>query len=279
MSTTDKEDAAAAPVVPPWDSFVAIGDSFTEGMTDALEDGSDDPLYVGWADRLAMEISRRRIAAGQGPLKYANLAIRGKLIGQVNREQLDAAIAMKPALMSIIAGGNDMIRPGSSADKVTTLLEEMVVKVRAHGIEVLLCAHYAPRHSPVLELTRPTVAIFNSNLWSIARRHGCYVMDQWGLRSLNDTAIWASDRLHLTGEGHQIMMNAALEALGQPIVDADYQTPAPAGKDRFAASENIAWVKDHLWPWVKRHSRGRSSGDGRSPKYPQLVPVTDDFLE
>lgn len=279
MSTTDKEDAAAAPVVPPWDSFVAIGDSFTEGMTDALEDGSDDPLYVGWADRLAMEISRRRIAAGQEPLKYANLAIRGKLIGQVNREQLDAAIMMKPALMSIIAGGNDMIRPGSSADKVTTLLEEMVVKVRAHGIEVLLCAHYAPRHSPVLELTRPTVAIFNSNLWSIARRHGCYVMDQWGLRSLNDTAIWAPDRLHLTGEGHQIMMNAALEALGQPIVDADYQTPAPAGKDRFAASENIAWVKDHLWPWVTRHSRGRSSGDGRSPKYPQLVPVTDDFLE
>lgn len=279
MSTTDKEDAAAAPVVPPWDSFVAIGDSFTEGMTDALEDGSDDPLYVGWADRLAMELSRRRIAAGQDPLKYANLAIRGKLIGQVNREQLDAAIAMKPALMSIIAGGNDMIRPGSSADKVTTLLEEMVVKVRAHGIEVLLCAHYAPRHSPVLELTRPTVAIFNSNLWSIARRHGCYVMDQWGLRSLNDTAIWAPDRLHLTGEGHQIMMNAALEALGQPIVDADYQTPAPVGKDRFAASENIAWVKDHLWPWVKRHSRGRSSGDGRSPKYPQLVPVTDDFLE
>ncbi|WP_311525082.1 SGNH/GDSL hydrolase family protein [uncultured Varibaculum sp.] len=275
----NRKEETTAPVIPPWDSFVAIGDSFTEGMTDALEDGSDDPLYVGWADRLAMELSRRRIAANLEPLKYANLAVRGKLIGQVNREQLDAAIAMKPALMSIIAGGNDMIRPGSSADKVAALLEEMVVKVRSQGIEVLLCAHYAPRHSPVLGLARPTVAIFNSNLWSIARRHGCYVMDQWGLRSLNDTSILAPDRLHLTGEGHQIMMNAGLEALGQPVVDADYQAPAPVGKDRFAASENVTWVKDHLWPWVKRHSRGRSSGDGRSPKYPQLVPVTDDFLE
>ncbi|WP_288292456.1 SGNH/GDSL hydrolase family protein [uncultured Varibaculum sp.] len=275
----NRKEETTAPVIPPWDSFVAIGDSFTEGMTDALEDGSDDPLYVGWADRLAMELSRRRIAANLAPLKYANLAVRGKLIGQVNREQLDTAIAMKPALMSIIAGGNDMIRPGSSADKVAALLEEMVVKVRSQGIEVLLCAHYAPRHSPVLGLARPTVAIFNSNLWSIARRHGCYVMDQWGLRSLNDTSILAPDRLHLTGEGHQIMMNAALEALGQPVVDADYQARAPVGKDRFAASENVTWVKDHLWPWVKRHSRGRSSGDGRSPKYPQLVPVTDDFLE
>lgn len=275
----NRKEETTAPVIPPWDSFVAIGDSFTEGMTDALEDDSDDPLYVGWADRLAMELSRRRIAANLAPLKYANLAVRGKLIGQVNREQLDTAIAMKPALMSIIAGGNDMIRPGSSADKVAALLEEMVVKVRSQGIEVLLCAHYAPRHSPVLGLARPTVAIFNSNLWSIARRHGCYVMDQWGLRSLNDTSILAPDRLHLTGEGHQIMMNAALEALGQPVVDADYQARAPVGKDRFAASENVTWVKDHLWPWVKRHSRGRSSGDGRSPKYPQLVPVTDDFLE
>ena len=275
----NRKEETTAPAIPPWDSFVAIGDSFTEGMTDALEDDSDDPLYVGWADRLAMELSRRRIAANLAPLKYANLAVRGKLIGQVNREQLDTAIAMKPALMSIIAGGNDMIRPGSSADKVAALLEEMVVKVRSQGIEVLLCAHYAPRHSPVLGLARPTVAIFNSNLWSIARRHGCYVMDQWGLRSLNDTSILAPDRLHLTGEGHQIMMNAALEALGQPVVDADYQARAPVGKDRFAASENVTWVKDHLWPWVKRHSRGRSSGDGRSPKYPQLVPVTDDFLE
>ena len=273
------EQEPTAPIIPPWDSFVAIGDSFTEGMTDALEDGSNDPLYVGWADRLAMELSRRRISAGQPPLKYANLAVRGKLIGQVKREQLDAAIAMKPALMSIIAGGNDMIRPGSSADKVTELLEEMVLKVRSQGIEVMLCAGYDPHHSPILGLTRPTVAIFNSNLWSLARRHGCYVIDQWGLRSLRDTALWAPDRLHLTGEGHRILMNAALAALGQPVADPDYQTPAAAGKDRFAASENIAWAKDHLWPWVKRHSRGRSSGDGRSPKYPQLVPVTDDFLE
>lgn len=279
MKTTDKDDKAAAPVIPPWDSFVAIGDSFTEGMTDPLEDDSDDPLYVGWADRLAMELSQRRIAAGREPLKYANLAVRGKLIGQVNREQLNAAIAMKPALMSIIAGGNDMIRPGSSADKVAALLEKMVAKVRAQGIEVMLCAQYDPHHSPILGLTRSTVAVFNSNLWSIARRHGCYVMDQWGLRSLRDTALWAPDRLHLTGEGHRILMNAALEALGQPVADPDYQTPAAAGRDRFAASENIAWAKDHLWPWVKRHSRGRSSGDGRSPKYPQLVPVTDDFLE
>ena len=55
-------------------SFVAVGDSFTEGMSDLLPDGS----YRGWADLLA-----GRLAAGAPDFRYANLAVRGKLIGQI----------------------------------------------------------------------------------------------------------------------------------------------------------------------------------------------------
>ena len=51
--------------------FVAIGDSFTEGVGDVLPDGRErgwaDIAAQGWAD-----------AAGH-PIQYANLAIRGKL--------------------------------------------------------------------------------------------------------------------------------------------------------------------------------------------------------
>ena len=111
---SDSKTAQIPPV--PWDSFVAIGDSFTEGMTDTLDESSNDPIYIGWADRLAMELSQRRISDGKQPLKYANLAIRGRLIKQIYREQFAAALAMKPDLISIIAGGNDLIRPGCSPD-------------------------------------------------------------------------------------------------------------------------------------------------------------------
>lgn len=59
-------------------SLVAVGDSFTEGMSDELPDGS----YRGWADLLAA-----RLAAREPGFRYANLAVRGKLIGQIAEEQ------------------------------------------------------------------------------------------------------------------------------------------------------------------------------------------------
>jgi hypothetical protein len=36
----------------------------------------------------------------------------------------------------------------------------------------------------------------------------------------------------------------------------------------------LAWGRDHLLPWVWRHLRGRSSGDGRTAKLPELTLLT-----
>ena len=72
-------------------SLVAVGDSFTEGMSDLLPDGS----YRGWADLLAA-----RLAARTPGFRYANLAVRGKLIGQIVDEQVDAAAAMQAPMWS-----------------------------------------------------------------------------------------------------------------------------------------------------------------------------------
>ena len=51
--------------------YVAIGDSFTEGVGDELPDGTPR----GWADLTAEGWAR---SLGE-PIEYANLAIRGKL--------------------------------------------------------------------------------------------------------------------------------------------------------------------------------------------------------
>jgi lysophospholipase L1-like esterase len=66
-------------------SFVAIGDSFTEGLNDAAPGGG----FRGWADRLA-----GLLAAEYPGLRYANLAVRGKLLRQIVAEQVPAAAAM-----------------------------------------------------------------------------------------------------------------------------------------------------------------------------------------
>jgi lysophospholipase L1-like esterase len=94
-------------------SFVALGDSFTEGVGDPYPDGTGHRglsyrglSYRGWADRFA-----ERLAADRPDLRYANLAVRGRLVGQVVAEQVPQAVVMAPDLVSIAAGGNDLLRP------------------------------------------------------------------------------------------------------------------------------------------------------------------------
>src|SRR5688572_7835429 len=94
---------------PRWGRYVAIGDSSTEGLDDP--DGLGG--YRGWADRLA-----EHIATHQGGIEYANLAIRGKSTAQIMDEQLPAALALKPNLVTVLSGMNDILNSNFDADAV-----------------------------------------------------------------------------------------------------------------------------------------------------------------
>src|SRR6201992_4443800 len=88
-------------------SFVAIGDSFTEGLNDVAPGGG----FRGWADRLA-----GLLAAEYPGLRYANLAVRGRLLRQVVAGQVPAAAAMAPGLVALGGGGNELLRPRGAPD-------------------------------------------------------------------------------------------------------------------------------------------------------------------
>lgn len=258
-----------------WNSFVAIGDSFTEGMSDPnTADTTGSDMMIGWADRFAQELSQRRINAGLDPLMYANLAIRGRKVDRIYSEQIQPALDMKPDLMSIVAGGNDFLRVGANVDAVAEKVEDMVRRARGIGADVLLINSFDAKDSPILSLTRPVAGIFNCHLFTIAQRYDCFLVNQWGLRSLRHVEAWADDHLHLTTLGHTIMADAVLDTLGLEPVHANYATHIPPDAQRyFTLPQTLTWMRDHVAPWVARHARGRSSGDGRPPKYPELFPV------
>ena len=166
--------------------YVAIGDSFTEGLMDFAADSEHtDPGdgFRGWADRLAEQLVTS--PAGSPDLAYANLAIRGRLADQVLTEQLPRALELAPDLVSIVAGGNDCLRPYTDIDALAGEIESAVVRLREAGVEVLMATGYdTETASPLLRAVRSRVAIFNSHLWTIAQRHGCHMLDLWGLRDL-----------------------------------------------------------------------------------------------
>lgn len=251
----------------PWRRYVAMGDSFTEGIGDPSPDSPGG--YRGWADRLAEELSR-----GREDFAYANLAIRGRLLQQIIDEQLEPALALAPDLVTISAGGNDLLRPGSDPDALAVKLDAAVGRLADSGATVLLFNGPDIGSTPVLGAIRGKVAIYNEHLRTVAARHDAIIADMWSLRQLSDPRMWASDRLHFSPLGHHTIAIMALEALNVPH-DLSPMDPAPLPSRswRAARGEDLVWAREYFVPWVIRRIRHKSSGDGISAKRPTAAPV------
>lgn len=250
-------------------SFVAIGDSFTEGMNDERPDGT----YRGWADRLA-EI----LADGSPDFAYANLAIRGKMLTEIMTEQLPVALETKPDLVTVCAGGNDIIVPGADVDAKAAEFEAGIAALRAEGIEVLLFTGPDTKSMSVINMLRGKVAIYNAHLRAIADRHDAKIVDLWSMDTLHDIRAWSDDRLHFTAEAHRRIALRAAEVLGVPT-SADWREPWPEtdGHPNWLTlrRSDLEWTRAHLLPWIRRQLRGESLGDGITPKRPSLTPLRE----
>ncbi|MEU5424774.1 SGNH/GDSL hydrolase family protein [Streptomyces olivoreticuli] len=236
-------------------SFVAVGDSFTEGMSDRLPDGS----YRGWADLLAA-----RLAARAPGFRYANLAVRGKLIGQIADEQSAAAAAMGADLATLVGGLNDVLRPKCDVDLVCARLAEAADRI-APSCKQLVLMRSPGRHGPVLERFRPRMEQLFGFVDELAARHGALVVDLFGADVLGDPRMWAEDRLHLNAEGHRRVAEAVWQALGHEP-ELDWRAPLPPFVRPGWAARRVSdarFAREHLLPWVGRRLTGRSSGDGR----------------
>ncbi|WP_037359525.1 SGNH/GDSL hydrolase family protein [Amycolatopsis orientalis] len=244
--------------------LVCIGDSFTEGV------GDDDPSarngVRGWADRVA-EV----LAAGEPGFRYANLAVRGKLLPQVLNEQVEPALAMKPDLVTVYAGGNDLMRPRVDIDGLADSYERAVARFRAAGAQVLLFTGVDGVEDALFRQIRGRVAIYNEHVRGIAARHETLLVDMWSMRQLRDRRMWSADRLHLNAAGHTEIAIAVLDVLGvQHGVAHAALGPRPRMSAREQRAANLRWGREHALPWIGRRLRGESSGDTIAPKYPEL---------
>ncbi|MEU1786491.1 SGNH/GDSL hydrolase family protein [Streptomyces sparsogenes] len=258
-------------------SYAAIGDSFTEGVGDPGPEGA----FIGWADRLAVLLSDRHAGGGPAPgeepapFRYANLAVRGRLLDQIVEEQVPRARELGPDLVTFCAGGNDILRPGCDPDDVAERYEAAVAQLTAHVDTVLLCTGFDTRGVPVLRHLRGKIATYTAHVRAIADRYGCPVLDLWSLRSVQDRRAWSEDRLHLSPDGHTRVALRAAQVLGLDV-PADPDQPWPTEGPRTAAEvrrDNLHWAREYLVPWIGRRLRGESSGDHVEPKRPDLLPL------
>ena len=250
--------------------YIAIGDSFTEGMCDDVVNGE----FRGWADRVADVL-----ADAQPGFEYANLAVRGKLLHQVITDQIPEVITMasgKETLITFHAGANDVLRPKYKSEIAFAEYREAVKALTATGATVVLFTviETVDGKGKTADLWVERFTAFNRNVRSVAQEFGAILAEAQQAPWLADRRFLAVDRLHLNAEGHWRMSQAVLEILNYPS-DATWRIPLPAAKKKSRlrkAVENVYWIFIFVLPWIWRRLRGRSSGDGRSPKYPTLRP-------
>ncbi|MGV8912112.1 MAG: SGNH/GDSL hydrolase family protein [Rhodoglobus sp.] len=243
-------------------SYVAVGDSFTEGVGDELTDGR----VRGWADQVALGLA----LASPEPVTYANLAIRGRLLAPIAGEQLTAAVALRPQLMSINGGGNDIMRPKVSLESITDQLLAAVDTATASGIHVLLLSGGNPsKHLPFGSVMATRGQRLADEVLSRLPKDNVTFVNNWADEELATLRYWSVDKLHLNARGHARVASNVLSALEIPVPDfAADEGPADDARPR-----NAAYWREYVLPWIGRRLTGRSSGDNREPKSATLQPV------
>lgn len=246
--------------------YVALGDSFTEGL------GDTDPALPnqvrGWADRVAEQLATAHPEQNWG---YANLAIRGKKMQQILNEQIDAAVALEPTLVTIYAGINDILRPKVDIDAMVERYSQALGKIAATGARILVFTGFDASTSKVFASIRGRTAVYNELVREVAESHGAELVDYWRFREYNDWRLWGVDRMHMSTPGHINMANRVLEQLGEPArIPMPDLPPFPVRTASETLKDNAAWTREYVGPWISRRLRGVSSGDNLSARWPAL---------
>ena len=256
-------------------SFVALGDSFTEGLEDDL---GPDGRHLGWADRVAAAL-----ATHEGGLRYANLAVRGKVLDEVVDEQLPVALALRRTWCPSTPARTTCSGRGRDVAAVVARYDAAVGRLAAAGVQVLLFTviERAGGTGRTAARLAERFARFNVGVRRTAERTGAP-----GRRrrrragAAGPAAVARGPAAPGAGRPRAGGGRRPGDARRRPTRTCSAARPAGGGsrcrpgRARAAGADVLAdvrWVRRYLAPWVGRRLRGVSSGDGLSAKHLELV--------
>lgn len=243
--------------------YVAIGDSFSEGVGDELPDGRvrgwADLVAHGWADSLGE------------PVEYANLAIRGRLAWPIVEQQLEPALALKPTHLSFNGGGNDMLRPGADIEHLADAFTRVLRRCDEEGVTLIVLSGANPSaRLPMGSLIqRRGDELSDAVLRRVAGRADVFTALNWPDTELSRPEYWSEDRLHMNAAGHRRVAARVLTTLGHQAPDSWWTAEGPY----TAGPAGFAYYREFVAPWIGRRVRRTSSGDGRAPKHPEFTRI------
>ena|SRR3989304_8854495 len=197
----------------PWNQFVAIGDSFTQGVGDPV-DGFEK---LGAMDMLATAF--RQVNPG---LRFTNLAIYGLTVAEIREQQLEMALRLKPDFVSVVAGANDILKgrfdEARWEQEFRMIFEALTQNGAVVGASNLPNFAIINTFKEALQVRiRRNITRGNAIIQHLAEQYRVILVDAWAKSSGLNPDDWSADGVHLNSRGYYKFAKEILEKLEQQV--------------------------------------------------------------
>ncbi|MFB5249265.1 SGNH/GDSL hydrolase family protein [Bacillus mycoides] len=178
-----------------WKRFVAIGDSFTEGIGDEVE----GIALKSWVDHF--------VQLCVDDLKYANFAKRGLVTKEIRSQQLEKALTFNPDLVSLIAGANDVLKGRWNHHTYKNDMEFMIDTLSKTDADIIIAnlpdfTVRLPFSSEKKQVLKEQLLEANEVILSLSREYELHHVDFWNHHLVNDNTLWSTDLIHPNSKGY-----------------------------------------------------------------------------
>ncbi|MED2874191.1 SGNH/GDSL hydrolase family protein [Bacillus thuringiensis] len=189
-----------------WKRFVAIGDSFTEGIGDEVE----GIALKSWVDHF--------VQLCENDIEYANFAKRGLVTEEIRSQQLEKALTFNPDLVSLIAGANDVLKGRWNHDAYKNDMEFMVDTLSKAGADIIIAnlpdfTVRLPFAFEKKQVIKEQLLEANEVIRSLSREYKLHHVDFWNHHLVNDNTLWSKDLIHQNSKGYVKVAELILSSL------------------------------------------------------------------
>lgn len=229
--------------------YAALGDSTTFGIGDPVPGG-----WRGWARLLADAIGESH------DVSFCNVATSGATASVVRASQLEAALAHRPEVASLIVGVNDTMRSSWHPGRIHDDLFSCADALHSVGATLLMVRFHD--HGAVFGLP----GVLRRPLWrrieqvnevydAIQATYGGIRIDLAERPEIATRDFWSVDRLHPSELGHRRLAHGFGTLLNEQGLDFPLPSLVRDGGRVSTRWGDLHWMVTEGAPWMGRRAK------------------------
>ena len=226
--------------------IVALGDSVTTGVGDAVL----PDFQPGWVAHLARLV---------GATEVCNLARMGARARDVLRDQVPEVHGQDVHLVTLLVGGNDVLRKDFDPARVGQTVREICARFSRATSVVVVLLHDPQRVLPTFSgdagrvIARRAAAVNDEVRRLVSAEESVIVVDISTEPGAHDLKNWHIDRMHPSPTGHRWLARVVADAMAERglVTVSECEDPVPPTPSRWI---QLAWFIAAGVPWAIKRS-------------------------